>query len=137
CLGLLAASLGKIFGFTFQNPWVMGFVVVVFVAMGLSLLGAWELRLPTQWTQRLVRSRGHYLGVLLMGMVSGIVAAPCTAPFLFDLLAYVGQTQDLALGGTALFAFSLGLGLPFLILGFFSGALARLPKSGPWMVLVK
>jgi thiol:disulfide interchange protein DsbD len=136
-LGVVAASLGKVFGFTFQNPWVMGFVVLLFVAMALSMFGVWELRLPSQWTQTLVAGRGRYAGIFFMGLVSGVVAAPCAAPFVFDLLAYVSNSQDLAVGATALFSFSLGLGLPFLLLGAFSGAIARLPRSGPWLVLVK
>jgi thiol:disulfide interchange protein DsbD len=136
-LGVLAAMLGKIFGFSYQNPYLMGFVVVVFLAMGLSLFGVWELRLPTQWTQRLTSGRGRALSIFFMGVVAGIVAAPCTAPFVFNLLAYVAKTRDVALGASTLFFFSLGLGLPFLVLGIFSGALASLPKSGAWLQCVK
>lgn len=136
-LGVAAAALGKLFGFTFQSGWVMGFVVGVFFAMALSMFGVFELRLPLQWTDRLMAGRGEIARVLLMGMFSGVVAAPCTAPFVFSLLAYVSETQDLVLGASTLFVFSLGLGLPFLFLGGFSGAISRLPKSGPWLVAVK
>jgi thiol:disulfide interchange protein DsbD len=136
-LGLLAALLGRIAGFSFQNPFLMGFVVAVFIAMALSMFGVWELNLPSRWTREIVTSRSHYVGIFFMGLVSGVVAAPCTAPFLFNLLAYVSATRDAALGASTLFLFSLGLGLPFLLLGLFSGAIARLPRSGPWLAFVK
>lgn len=136
-LGLLAAGLGKLAGFTFQNAWLMGFVVLVFVAMALSMFGVFELRLPAQWTDSLTNGRGQTAKIILMGLFSGVVAAPCTAPFVFSLLAYVSNSQDMVLGGSALFVFSLGLGLPFLLLGVFSGALSRLPRSGPWLVAMK
>ena len=136
-LGLLAAGLGKIAGFTFQNAWLMGFVVLVFVMMALSMFGAFELRLPAQWTDSLTNGRGQAAKVILMGLFSGIVAAPCTAPFVFSLLAYVSNSQDMVLGGSTLFVFSLGLGLPFLLLGVFSGAVSRMPRNGPWLVGMK
>ena len=136
-LGVAAAGLGKLFGFTFQSGAIMGVVVVIFLLMGLSMFGAFELRLPAQWTDRLTSQRGQSMKIFLMGLFSGIVAAPCTAPFVFSLLAYVSETQNMSLGASTLFVFSLGLGLPFLVLGAFSGAINKLPRSGPWLVAVK
>ena len=69
-----------------------------------------------------------------MGLVSGLVAAPCTGPVLVGILTWIANTQNAALGAAAMACFALGLGTPF----FLVGALAiQLPKSGPWMVHVK
>jgi thiol:disulfide interchange protein DsbD len=72
-----------------------------------------------------------------MGVAAGFVAAPCTAPVLGLLLAYVGQTRNVVWGGTLLFVFALGLGLLLMLLGIFSGLLASLPKAGVWMDRIK
>jgi thiol:disulfide interchange protein DsbD len=81
--------------------------------------------------------RGGYFGAALMGVAAGFVAAPCTAPVLGLLLAYVGQTRNVVWGGSLLFVFALGLGLLLMLLGIFSGLLASLPRAGVWMVRVK
>ena len=72
-----------------------------------------------------------------MGVAAGFVAAPCTAPVLGLLLAYVGQTRNVVWGGSLLFVFALGLGLLLMLLGIFSGLLTSLPKAGRWMDLIK
>src|SRR5262249_33178085 len=70
----------------------------------------------------------------VLGMVSGIVAAPCTGPVLTGILLWIGQTRSALLGAAAMFAFSLGLGLPFWLVGTFA---LSLPKGGKWMVHIK
>jgi thiol:disulfide interchange protein DsbD len=141
-LGFAVALAGKlganiIVGFTFQNPWVVGFIAALFVAMGLSMLGVFEIRLPSSLQARLSKRRRGIAGIFVMGMVAGVIASPCTGPFLGGLLGYVIVSGELAHGTTLLFAFALGMGLPFLVLGTFAGILGNLPKSGNWMLWVK
>ena len=72
-----------------------------------------------------------------MGLTVGIVAAPCIGPFVLGLLTYVGDRGNALLGFALFFVLALGLGIPFLILGVFSGSIHRLPRSGAWMVWVR
>jgi thiol:disulfide interchange protein DsbD len=80
---------------------------------------------------------GRYGGVFAMGAASGLVAAPCGAPIMAAVLTWVSTTQSAALGFVYLLSFSLGMCVLLVVVGLSSGALARLPKSGMWMVWVK
>ncbi len=135
-LGVLAALSGAIFGSALQSPWVVGLIVVVLLALAASMFGLWELRVPG-WAQRASGGRTGVFGALIMGFVMGFVAAPCIGPFVVGLLTYVGQRGDPVLGFTLFFTLALGLGLPYLILGTFTGAVNKLPASGMWMVGVR
>ncbi len=135
-LGVLAALTGRLFGAALQSPWVVGLIVVVLLALAASMFGLWELRVPA-WATRISGGRSGLAGALIMGFVVGLVAAPCIGPFVLGLLTYVGQRQDVLLGFTLFFALSLGLGLPYLLLGAFTGAIERLPNSGAWMLGVR
>ncbi len=135
-LGVLAALSGRLFGSALQSAWVVGLIVAVLLALAASMFGLWELRVPS-WAMRASGGRSGALGALLMGLVVGLVAAPCIGPFVLGLLTYVGQRQDVLLGFALFFVLSLGLGLPYLLLGVFTGAIERLPNSGAWMVGVR
>jgi thiol:disulfide interchange protein DsbD len=135
-LGVLAALTGRLFGAALQSPWVVGLIVAVLLALAASMFGVWELRVPA-WATRVSGGRGGLGGALIMGFVVGLVAAPCIGPFVLGLLTYVGQRQDVLLGFALFFALSLGLGVPYLLLGAFTGAVERLPNSGAWMVGVR
>jgi thiol:disulfide interchange protein DsbD len=136
-LGVAAALLGKIFGEFTRSPWVFGAVGVIIAGLGLGMLDVFTI--PTLMTslQGQGARRGGFLGAALMGVAAGFVAAPCTAPVLGLLLAYVGQTRDVVWGGSLLFVFALGLGLLLLLLGIFSGLLTSLPRAGAWMDRIK
>ncbi|MDZ7374890.1 MAG: thioredoxin family protein [candidate division KSB1 bacterium] len=136
-LGVVAATTGGLFGASLQNPWVLGFVALVFVALALSFFGLYELQPPAWLMGAASVTKGGYLGSFLMGVTVGIVAAPCIGPFILALLTYVAATGDPWLGFWMFFVLALGLGVPYLILGTFSGALSRLPQSGPWMIWVR
>jgi thiol:disulfide interchange protein DsbD len=114
----------------------VGLIVVVLLALAASMFGLWELRVPA-WATRVSGGRSGLGGALVMGFVVGLVAAPCIGPFVLGLLTYVGQRQDVLLGFALFFALSLGLGLPYLLLGAFTGAMERLPNSGAWMIGVR
>jgi len=134
-LGATAALTGKAFGTVMQNPWVLGLVAAVFVAMAASMFGAFELQLPPSLQARLSSVGGTgYAGALGMGLVAGLIAAPCTGPVLAAALAFVATKGSVAYGVGIMFTYALGIGLLFFVLGAFS---VSLPKSGPWMDTVK
>ncbi len=136
-LGLSAALSGGMLGFALQNPFVLIFVAGVMVAMALSFFGLWELRLPFWLTRVASKNYAGFSGTFFMGLTLGIVAAPCLGPFILGLLIYVGQRGDPFVGFLYLFILSIGLGLPLAVLAIFSGAIARLPKSGDWMLWIR
>ncbi len=135
-LGVLAALSGAIFGSALQSPWVVGLIVVVLLLLATSMFGLWELRVPT-WAQKASGGRTGVFGALIMGLVMGFIAAPCIGPFVVGLLTYVGQRGDPILGFILFFTLAAGLGLPYLILGTFTGAINKLPASGMWMIGVR
>jgi len=134
-LGASAALTGKAFGTVMQNPWVLGGVAALFLAMAASMFGAFELQLPSSLQARLSAVGGTgYAGALAMGLVAGLIAAPCTGPVLAAALAFVATKGSVVYGVAIMFAYALGIGLLFFVLGAFS---VSLPKSGPWMDTVK
>jgi thiol:disulfide interchange protein DsbD len=137
-LGVLAALSGGLFGSVLQSPWVLFAIGVMLFALALSSFGLYEITLPYWLTSKLggTQSTG-FIGVYLSGLVVGVFAAPCIGPPVIALLAFVGAKGDVVFGFWSFFILSLGLGLPYLILGTFSGLLTKLPKSGLWMVWVK
>lgn len=134
-LGVGAALTGKAFGTVMTNPWAIGFVALVLVAMAASMLGAFELQLPAAWQARLSTVGGAgRAGAFAMGLVAGLIAAPCTGPVLAAALAFVAAKGSVAFGAGIMFTYALGIGLLFFLIGAFS---LHLPKSGPWMDSVK
>jgi thiol:disulfide interchange protein DsbD len=135
-LGAFAALTKSFFGQISTNPWIFFIVGNVIILFGLSMLDAIVIPVPGILT-RGAKGGDNYLGALVMGMASGLVAAPCTAPVLGTLLIYVGSSGSVVYGASLLFTFAFGLGFLLLILGTFAGVLTSLPKAGAWMVTVK
>jgi thiol:disulfide interchange protein DsbD len=135
-LGVAAALSGRLFGLALQSPWVLGGVSLVLVLLALSMFGLYDIRLPTALMQK-AGARHGVSGAYGMGLLVGVVAAPCVGPVVLGLLAFVAATRDVALGFVFFFVLSLGLGLPFLFLAAFSGRIASLPRAGAWMEGVK
>ncbi len=138
--GVVAGLFGSNIQAMFQNPWVLGSFSAVFVALSLSMFGFYELQLPSALQTRLTevsnRQQGGTLaGVAIMGLLSALIVGPCVAPPLMGALIYIGQTGDPWLGGSALFALSLGMGAPLVVVGTSAGKL--LPRAGGWMDAVK
>ncbi|HEY2903837.1 MAG TPA: cytochrome c biogenesis protein CcdA [Polyangia bacterium] len=134
-LGTVFALLGKAFGTFLANPWVIVPLSLFFVAMALSMFGAFELAVPAGLQARLSRVGGRgFGGAFLMGLVGGIIAAPCTGPPLAAILAYVATTRDAVYGFVLLSTYAVGFGVPFWVLAGFS---MSLPRSGGWMDAVK
>jgi thiol:disulfide interchange protein DsbD len=134
-LGTTFGLVGRAFGTFLANPWVIVPLALFFVAMGLSMFGAFEVALPSELQARLSRIGGRgVVGAFLMGLVAGIIAAPCTGPPLASLLAYVATTRNAAWGFVLLATYGVGVGLPFWLLAGFS---MSLPRPGAWMEWVK
>ncbi|MGL4889551.1 MAG: protein-disulfide reductase DsbD, partial [Aeromonas veronii] len=139
-LGLVVASAGLKFQAALQHPYVLIGLSAMFVLLALSMFGLYTLQLPSSLQTRLSglsnrQQGGSVVGVAIMGMISGLVCSPCTTAPLSGALIYVAQSGDLWLGGAALYALSLGMGLPLLLLGTSGGKL--LPKAGAWMDVIK
>src|SRR5512138_22585 len=134
-LGVGAALTGKAFGSVMSNPVVVGAVAAVLAVMAASMFGAFDLALPAGLQARLTRVGGAGLaGAVGMGLVAGVIAAPCTGPVLAAALAVVAQRGSVPYGLAIMFPYALGMGLPFFLIGAFSRSF---PKSGPWMETVK
>jgi len=135
-LGMIAASTGSLFGSTLQSPWLLAAMALIFLILGASMFGLFVINPPSFILQQNSARKG-VLGALLMGALLGIVAAPCVGPVVAALLVYVGAKANVALGFLLFFVLSLGLGLPYLVLGTLSGSLKSLPRSGAWMEKLK
>jgi thiol:disulfide interchange protein DsbD len=138
--GLLTGLLGANIQTMLQNPWVIGSFSALFVILSLSMFGLYELQLPHALQSRLhqishQQKGGKLVGVALMGLFSGLIVGPCLAPPLAGALIFIGQQGDPLLGASALFAMSMGMGLPLLVIGTSAGSL--LPKAGGWMDAIK
>lgn len=137
-LGVTAALTGKILGSTLQSPSVLVGISLVLVILSFSMFGLYEIQAPSWLLNKIASSSTQgWLGALGMGLVFGIVAAPCVDPFSIGLLTFVAAKANPYLGFIMFFTLSLGLGFPYVWLGFFSNEIQRLPRSGMWMVWVK
>ena len=121
------------------NPWVNGFIATLFIAFGLSLLGAFEITIPSSILTRLNQSseKGGFAGTLLMGLTFSLSSFACVGPFVGTLLAASvggGETMRPLLG---MMSFATGLALPFFLLALFPSYLKRMPRSGGWLARVK
>jgi thioredoxin:protein disulfide reductase len=139
-IGVGAALSGNLLSAALQSPWVLSTFAAVFVLLSLSMFGFYELQLPAAFHTRMThasnRFKGGHLGaVVLMGVFSAAIVSPCVAAPLAGALLYISQTRDVLLGGIALFAMSIGMGVPLILVGVFEGQF--LPKSGHWMRSVK
>jgi thiol:disulfide interchange protein DsbD len=134
--GVLVGLSGKNIAPVLQNPWVLGAFASIFVLLALSMFGFYEIQMPSfiQSKATIASNRlsgGRVFSVFVMGALSAVIIGPCAAPPVFAALAFVSQTGDAMLCGTALFAMALGIGTPLIIVGASAGTL--LPKAGPWM----
>jgi thiol:disulfide interchange protein DsbD len=138
--GILAALFGENLQTLFQQPWIIGLFSAVFVVLSLSMFGFYNLQLPAALQTKLHNSSvrhqdGSLWGAAIMGALSSLIVGPCVAAPLAGALIFIGQTGDAVLGGGALFALGLGMGMPLLLLGASAGKL--LPKAGGWMNATK
>ena len=138
-LGLFAGLTGTLFGTISTNPWLYFAMANLLVFAGLAMLDVIPVRLPASLIQRAstTGTGGRFSGALVMGAMSGLVAAPCSAPVMAAVLTWVTTTKSAWLGFAYLFAFSLGMCALLVAVGVSSGTLSRIPRAGVWMLRVK
>jgi len=136
-VGVITALSGAVFGALLQNPIVILFIVLVFIALSLSMFGVYEFKLPDSLVSKAGGAKSGLFGAFFMGLTMGIVAAPCIGPFVIGLVTYVAAKGDPLYGFILFFVMAVGLGLPYLILALFSGKIKSLPRAGFWMDAVK
>ncbi|UVE66757.1 protein-disulfide reductase DsbD [Burkholderia pyrrocinia] len=139
-LGIAAALVGQSLGAWLQNPWVLGAFGVLLTAFAVSLISGKDIALPERWQNGAAeassaRQGGHFVAVAAMGALSALVVGACMTAPLFAVLAFIAHTGNALLGGAALFAMGLGLGVPLLVVGVGAGTV--LPRAGAWMDGVK
>ncbi|MFP6557703.1 protein-disulfide reductase DsbD [Paraburkholderia sp. B3] len=139
-LGIAAALVGQSLGAWLQNPWVLGAFALLLTAFALTLIAGYDIALPQRWQDGASRasqgrSGGKFAAVAVMGALSALVVGACMTAPLFAVLAFIAHTGSAVLGGAALFAMGIGLGVPLMIIGFGAGTL--LPRAGSWMDGVK
>jgi thiol:disulfide interchange protein DsbD len=138
--GVAAAAAGLQLQAIFNQPWVLALFSSLFIVLALGMFGLFELQMPSAIQSRLAsmsgnQSSGTAVGAFVMGALSSLVVTACVAPALIATLTVMAQTGDMVRGGTALFAMSMGMGAPLLLVGAAQGRF--LPQAGAWMVAVK
>lgn len=135
-LGLIAALTGRLFGLIAVHPISHIIAGIVFIIFGIALLDVFNISLPEVSLQNRIKLSGFF-SVFILGLVSGLVVGPCTAPALGAILIYIGSRQNIIYGMSLMFTFAYGVGTVLILAGTFSGLLVNLPKSGPWLVKIK
>jgi thiol:disulfide interchange protein DsbD len=138
--GVAAAAAGMQLQATFNQPWILILFSGLFVVLALGMFGVYELQMPSSIQTKLSgisgnQKSGTMIGAFIMGALSALIVTACVAPALIAALTVMAQTGDMLRSGTALFAMSLGMGAPLLLVGAAHGKF--LPKAGPWMVAVR
>ncbi|OGT82338.1 MAG: hypothetical protein A3G96_05675 [Gammaproteobacteria bacterium RIFCSPLOWO2_12_FULL_52_10] len=138
--GIIAAMLNFNVQAASQNVWVISVFSIIFILLSLSMFGFYDIQLPASLQTRISaisdsQERGSLIGAFIMGALSAIIVGPCVAPPLAGALLYISQTGDQLLGGLALFALGMGMGVPLLIIGGSAGSI--LPRAGMWMETIK
>ena len=138
-LGLFAGMTGTLFGTVSTNPWLCFAMANLLIVASLAMLDVLPVRVPNALLARAssAGTAGRASGAFTMGAMSGLVAAPCSAPVMAAVLTWVSTTKSAALGFLYLFVFSLGMCTLLVVVGLGSGSFARLPRAGLWMVWVK
>jgi thiol:disulfide interchange protein DsbD len=138
-VGLFAGLTGTLFGSVSTNPWLYFAMANLLIIAALAMLDVIPVRVPAWLLTRAATAGkgGSLYGVFVMGAASGLVAAPCSAPVMAAVLTWVTATKSGVLGFIYLFVFSLGMCTLLVLVGLFSGTLARLPRAGTWMVWIK
>jgi len=136
--GVLAGLFGANLQAAFQTPWIITLFSLIFVVLAMSMFDLFELQIPNVIQSRITQisgKRSGIIGVAIMGFLSALIVGPCVAAPLAGALIYIGQTGDALLGGAALFALSIGMGIPLIAVGTSAGKF--MPRPGVWMDNVK
>jgi len=142
-MGVAAGLAGEGLAATLQNPWVLSAFAALMVVFALSMFNVYQLQMPAALQTKLTEvsegqrnsKLGKLFGVFLMGAISALIVGPCVTGPLLGALVYISQTRDVLVGGAAMFAIAIGMGVPLLLLGLSAGSL--LPRAGVWMESIK
>lgn len=139
-VGVLVGLSGENIQAMFQNVWVISTFALIFVGLSFSMFGFYELQMPASIQSKLTeisnsQQGGNLIGVAIMGFLSALIVGPCVTAPLIGALIYIADTGNAVLGGMALFALSMGMGAPLLLIGASAGKF--LPKAGAWMDAIK
>ena len=138
--GAVIALMGQNLQHLMQAPSVIITFSLLFIFLGLSMFGLYELKLPTKFQSKFAQisykqASGHYLGAAIMGCLSTLILSPCVTAPLIGALSYIAQEGNIILGISALFMLGLGMGLPLILIGASLGK--WLPHAGHWMNGIK
>lgn len=142
-LGVAAGLLGEGLSAALQHPWVLSAFALLMVIFALAMFGVYQFQMPAHIQTRLTifsegqrqQSRAKLAAVFAMGAISALIVGPCVAAPLAGALVYISQTRNVLVGGVALFALALGMGVPLLLVGMSAGSV--LPRAGVWMEEIK
>ena len=133
-LGVAAASLGEVFGFSSQNPWVQITIGIFLLAFGFaSLFNFVPAFLQKTNSIQLNRFSGTFFFPVILGAAAALLASPCTTPVLGAVLVTISASTQLLSGTIYMFFYAFGATLIFLIVGLGITSMGKLPKSGSWM----
>ena len=139
-LGIIAGITGNLLSSSLQNTSFIFISSFLFVLFAASMFDFFQFSLPksishslNQFSQKI--KGGNLFGVFLLGLISSLILSPCVAPPLAGAILYIGQTENIILGGASLFFMGLGMSASLIFIGF--STYAVLPKPGPWMNNIK
>ena len=135
-LGLAASLTGTLFGKFSSGPLSHLLAGMAIILFGFSMLDLFRIPLPNIIKLPPLKKQGYFF-TFFLGLISGLIVSPCLTPVLGSILVYLTTRKNLLYGVTLLFSFAYGMGLVLVLIGTFSAALLKLPKSGKWMVYIK
>lgn len=136
-LGLIASLTGKLFGQISAHPLSFFIIANACIITGLSFLDVININFSGIRLQSKALPNGGFLSAFLLGLASGLVVGPCTAPALGAILLYVSTKQNIIYGVSLLFVFAYGVGFLLVLTGTFGSLLFKLPKSGIWLIRMR
>ena len=139
-LGIIAGMTGTLLSSSLQNTNFILFAGFLYVIFAMAMFGIFELTMPSSLQNKISLATQKYklensFNVFILGLISSLILSPCVAPPLAAAILYIGNSQDIILGGGSLFFMSLGMSVPLLAIGIFS--IKIIPKPGPWMISIK
>ena len=141
-LGLVVTSLfgASALNALSTNAFFNIFFFLLLLVFGISLLGAFEIVLPSSWTNAIDNKASQKTGILsifLMAFTLVLVSFSCTAPIVGFLLVELGTSGNVMGAAIGMLGFAVALALPFMLFALFPAWLKAAPKSGNWMTSVK
>ena len=136
-LGLIASFTGRLFGQISSHPISFFIIGNACIIAGLSFFDIININFTGIRLQNKIKMKGDILSVFLLGLASGLIAGPCTAPALGTILLYVATKQNIFYGASLLFVFAYGMGFLLILVGTFSSFFMNLSRSGIWLARLK